>query len=113
MIYLEKFVKVKNTDPYCLNYWLTAKLKSWSYEKEWRLISTIPRKNKRIVGYPPELVKRIFIGHKLADEQRSVYDMVIEMFRDKHPNKPIYVVYPNSDKLKLNLRKFRLKVESS
>lgn len=107
VLYFDTFIKVKNTDAYSMEYFLTAKSDRWEYEKEWRFISTIEIKNNidRIVFYQPITVKAIYIGHRLFEEQESVFNLIESIFTSKYPNKPVYIVHPHPHKLELTFTK--------
>ncbi len=90
-----------------MEYLLTAKSEKWKYEKEWRLLATIDDSNPfdRIVFYEPIAIKALYIGHKLHDEQESVFNLLESIFMTKYPGKPIYIVYPHPYKLELNFER--------
>jgi hypothetical protein len=44
-----------------LQNFLLIKARVWSYEKEWRVVSAL---SNTTIGYPPESLKRVFIGAK-------------------------------------------------
>ena len=103
VLYFDKFIKVKNTDGFAQEYLLTAKSDKWEYEKEWRLLASVDNKKPydRIVFYEPIAIKAIYIGHRLFDEQESVFNLIESIFMSKYPDKPIYIVYPHLYKLEL------------
>jgi hypothetical protein len=103
VLYFDKFIKVKNTDDFAQEYLLTAKSDRWEYEKEWRLLATVDNKKpfNRIVFYEPIAIKAIYIGHRLFDDQLSVFNLIESIFMNKYPDKPIYIVYPHPFKLEL------------
>jgi len=104
---LDEFPEVKNTQPFAMEYLLTAKNIRWNYEKEWRFISSIDpdKKNDRIVFYDPIAVKALYIGYRLLDEQESVFNLIESIFTSKYPDKPIYIVYPDPKKLEMVFHK--------
>lgn len=103
VLYFDKFIKVKNTDSFALEYFLTAKSDKWKYEKEWRLLADVDDKvpYDRIAFYEPITIKALYIGHRLLDENESVFNLIESIFGTKYPDKPIYIVYPHSYRLEL------------
>ena len=104
ILYFDKFVKVRNTDSFALEYLLSAKSKNWAYEKEWRLLLEINPSNKydRIVFYQPLAVKALYIGHRMFDQNESVFNLIESIFTRKYPKKPVYIVHPHPTKLELS-----------
>ena len=80
VIYPEKPVKIKKDYPFALHYVLTTKFKQWAYEKEWRIITELI-KNVRTIEYYPEIVKAIYIGHKIPDNNKNIYELILEIQR--------------------------------
>jgi hypothetical protein len=105
VMYFSKFIKVKNTDSFAMEYLLTAKSKKWKYEREWRFISTIHGSNERVVFYERHSVKALYIGHRIPDQDRSAYTLLLNIYEEKYPGKPVYVVYPNPQRLELVFEK--------
>lgn len=107
VLYFDKFIKVKNTDEFAMEYYLTAKSDRWNYEKEWRILAEVDDdiEYDRIAFYEPITIKAIYIGHRLFDENESVFNLIESIFASKYPDKPIYIVYPYPDKLELNFQK--------
>ena len=107
VLYFDEFIKVKNTDDFALEYLLTAKSEKWSYEKEWRFIASVDDKipYNRIIYYETCAVKAIYIGHRLFEEQDSVFKLIDSLFMTKYPDKPVYNVYPHPYKLELNFQR--------
>lgn len=103
VLYFDEFIKVKNTNTIALEYLSTAKSSKWSYEKEWRIIASIDKKKEcdRIAFYEPIAIKGLYIGHRLFDENESIFNLVESIFMNKYPDKPIYIVYPHPHKLEL------------
>ena len=103
VIYLNSFPEIKNTQPFAMEYLLTAKNTRWEYEKEWRFISSINKANKydRIVFYEPIAVKALYIGYRLLEEEESTFNLIESIFTSKYPQKPIFIVYPDPKKLEM------------
>lgn len=76
VLYFDKFIKVKNTNSFALEYFLTAKSDKWKYEKEWRILAEVNDNIPfdRIAFYEPITIKAIYIGHRLFDENESVFN---------------------------------------
>nr|WP_319401692.1 DUF2971 domain-containing protein [uncultured Carboxylicivirga sp.] len=107
VLYFNNFIKVKNTAPFAKEYFLTAKSANWKYEKEWRIITQVDDEIKynRIAFYKPITIKAIYIGHRLFDENETVFNLIESIFATKYPDKPMYIVYPHPDKLELNFQR--------
>jgi hypothetical protein len=103
VLYFKQFIKVKNTDSFALEYFLTAKSDKWEYEKEWRILADVDDNipYDRIAPYEPITIKAIYIGHRLFEENESVFNLVESIFLQKYPDKPTYIVYPHPYKLEL------------
>ena len=104
VIYPENPALISKHFPFALHYLLTTKFNRWSYEREWRFICTLLEKDRQL-NYDPACVKGIYIGHKIPDEQKSAYDLLLEIQEIRFPKTPIYVVYPNPTKLELILER--------
>ncbi len=104
VIYPEKPVKIKKSYPFALHYLLTTKFKHWEYEKEWRIITEIIG-NERIMNYKTESVKGMYIGHKIPDNNKNIYKLLLEIQEMRFPKIPVYVVYPHPTELELNFEK--------
>ena len=105
VMYFDELIKVKNTEHYAMEYLLTAKLNKWKNENEWRFVTTVNEESDRIVQYKPHSVKALYIGHKIPDEQLSVYNLIFDIFIEKYPKAEIYVVFPNPQGLELVFEK--------
>lgn len=101
VIYPEKIKKIKKEFPFAMHYVLTNKMKHWEYEKEWRFICQLKNDDDRILNYYPEKVKAIYIGHRLIDNDKSAYRLLLEICSIRFPNIPVFVVYPHPKELKL------------
>lgn len=104
VIYPEHPIKIKKDYPFALHYVLTTKFKHWQYEKEWRIVTEL-NSDERILDYYPESVKGIYIGHKIPDDNKNIYHLLLEIQKIRFPNIPIYIVYPHSTDLKLKFEK--------
>ena len=104
VIYPEKPPKVKMEQPYTHQYLFTTKLKHWEYENEWRIV-TQTHSGNREMPFTANNVKGIYIGHKIPDENKGLYKMLLEIQELKYPNASIYVVYPHPNDLRLNFEK--------
>jgi hypothetical protein len=104
VIYPEKPVKIGKIYSFAYHYILTTKFKHWSYEKEWRIIAEL-NSEEREIEYYPELIKAIYIGHKIPDENISAYKMLLEIQKLIFPKAPIFVVYPHPTDLNLKFEK--------
>ena len=104
VIYPEKPVKISKDFPFALHYVLTTKMKHWAYEKEWRIITQLET-DERKLKYLPVSVDSIFIGHRIPDENKSAYELLLNIQEIRFPKVPVYVVYPHSTDLKLNFEK--------
>lgn len=106
VLYFDKFIKVKNTDSFAMEYWLTAKSDKWKYEKEWRILADVDDSvpYDRIAFYEPITIKAIYIGHRLFDENESVFNLLESIFATKYPDKPIFIVYLHPYKLELQFQ---------
>lgn len=111
VIYLNEFIKIKNTDGIAMEYCLTAKSEKWKYEREWRILASVDDNIQfnRIVFYEPITIKSIYIGHRLFDENQSVFNLIESIFAKKYPDKPIFIVYPDPYKLELNFQQRHIK----
>ncbi len=111
VLYFDEFIKVKNTDSFALEYLLTAKSSKWSYEKGWRIITDVNENKEfdRIAFYEPIAIKALYIGHRLFDENESIFNLLESIFMNKYPDKPIYIVHPHSHKLELNFTERHIK----
>jgi hypothetical protein len=104
VIYPEKKVKIRKEFPFAQHYLLTTKFRHWRYEKEWRIVAELTS-DEREMEYYRDSIKAIYIGHKIPDENKSVYKMLLEIHEMKIPNIPIYIVYPHQTDLKLKFEK--------
>ena len=104
VIYPKAPVRIKQNYPFALHYLLTTKFKHWSYEKEWRILTELKKENREL-EYNPDSVKGIYIGHKIPDENRSLYTLLLEILELKFPTVPVYVVYPHPTDLRLKFEK--------
>ena len=104
VIYPEKPVRIKESYPFAQNYLMTTKFKHWQYEKEWRIICDLKDKHREL-EYVPELVKGLYIGHNIPDENPTAFSLLLEIHELRFPKTPIYVVYPHPTELKLNFEK--------
>lgn len=104
VIYPKVPIKISKDYPFALHYLLTTKFKHWQYEKEWRIITTL-KSLERELEYFPESVKGIYIGHKIPDENKSAYNLLLAIQEIKFPKTPVYVVYPNPTELNLKFEK--------
>jgi hypothetical protein len=103
VLYFDKFISVKHTDSFALEYLLSAKSKNWSYEKEWRFLCDIEKEKpcSRIIFYEPIAVKALYIGYKCFHEHESTFNLIESIFTRKYPKKPVYIVHPHKSKLEL------------
>jgi len=104
VIYPKSPPKILREYKFAQIYVFTTKFKHWAYEKEWRIIADLNTEN-RYLRYVPEIVKGIYIGHKIPDENRSAYNLLLEIAEIRYPSIPIYVVYPHRTELKLEFEK--------
>ncbi len=104
VIYPEKPVKIKGSYPFAQHYFLTTKFKHWEYEKEWRITCDLKEKHREL-EYVPELVKGLYIGHNIPDENPTAYSLLLEIHELRFPKIPVYVVYPHPTELRLKFEK--------
>ncbi|GAB3754868.1 DUF2971 domain-containing protein [Spirosoma pomorum] len=105
VIYPKEPVRIKNDYPFAMHYVLSTKFKHWSYEKEWRIITQLKQGDNRELEFVPEALQAIYIGHKIPDNNKSAYKLLLEIQEIKFPTIPVYVVYPHPTDLKLEFEK--------
>lgn len=104
VIYPENPVKISKDYSFASHYLLTTKFKYWYYEKEWRIITEL-NSDDREMEYYPKSIKGIYIGHKIPDENKSAYKLLLKIQEIKFPKTPIFVVYPHPTDLNLKFEK--------
>lgn len=104
VIYPERPVKISQDYSFAYHYLMTTKFKHWSYEREWRVVAELKSENREIEYYP-ESIKAIYIGHKIPDENKGAYKMLLELQELRFPKASIYVVYPHPTDLNLHFEK--------
>ncbi len=105
VLYPQKIKKIKKEFPFALHYVLSTKMKHWEYEKEWRIICQLKNGDDRILYYYPQKVRGIYIGHRLIDEDKSAYRLLLEICAIRFQSVPIFVVYPHPKELELVFEK--------
>lgn len=101
VFYTKEMRRIKKDYPFAMHYVLATKMKHWEYEKEWRIICQLKKDDDRVLYYYPEKVKAIYFGHRLIDESKSAYRLLLEICEIRFPRTPIYVVYPHPTDIKL------------
>ena len=96
--------KILHNYPFAQHYVFTTKMKHWSYEKEWRIIIELISDDRNL-EYIPEIVKGIYIGHNIPDNNKSAYNLLLEIQEIRFPKVPLYVVYPHPTELKLEFER--------
>jgi len=104
VIYPEKLIKIKKDYGFAEHYVMTTKLKHWSYEKEWRLVTQLLKDDRELL-YFPDCVNALYIGHKIFDNSINIYKLIMEIHTLRFPNIPIFVVYPHPTELKLEFER--------
>jgi hypothetical protein len=94
--YLKRLVRISSKLPFSFHYMLSTKHKQWLYEKEWRIVAEIGKKpTDRFLEFKNNMVKAIYIGHTLIDENSSEMRLIFKACEFVYPKVPLYVVYPN------------------
>lgn len=106
--YLKKLVRISPKLPFALHYMFSTKHKHWSYEQEWRIVSEIGKKPvDRFLRFKNEMVKAIYIGHTLLDENSSELRLILNAHQFVYPKVPLYVVYPNFNEFTIIKKEFK------
>lgn len=77
---------------------LFIKTKSWSYEKEWRLVANLKQPYNRFLRFDPQSLEEIYIGHNLFENINSNALAILTQIRDAYyPKTKIIRVFPDSE----------------
>lgn len=77
---------------------LSAKIKSWEYENEWRIIGKLNNSKNRYLTYNPKILKNIYIGYNLFEKNSSAVQIITQIRALNFPEANIYYVYPHHER---------------
>ena len=106
--YLKKLIKISSKLPFSMHYMFSTKHNHWSYEQEWRIICELGNKPvDRFLTINKDMVKAIYVGHTLIDENSSEFRLILKAHRFVYPNIPLYIVYPNFNDFTIVRKEFK------
>lgn len=74
------------------------KTKSWSYEKEWRIVAKLKMPYNRFLRFDPDSLEEIYIGHNLFENFDSSAIAILTQIRDTYyPKTKLIRVFPDSE----------------
>lgn len=108
VIYPIKPLRVNTNHPYSHQYFLTTKLAHWNYEKEWRIVCHIENEDREML-FTDTTLRGIYIGHKVRDNNKGVFNLLLNIMEDKYPSASVYIVYPHPNDLRLEFEELKKK----
>lgn len=82
--------------PFADEVMLTSKLPYWEYEKEWRIIGNLTEKEDRFLTFHPRQVKRFYLGYNLVKNNKSAFQILLDIRDKNYPHAEIWWVRPSS-----------------
>lgn len=74
------------------------KTKSWSYEKEWRIVAKLKMPYNRFLRFDPNSLEEIYIGYNLFENFDSSAVSILTQIRDTYyPKTKLIRVFPDSE----------------
>jgi len=102
-IKLRKVIYPEQFKPFPLGYafskelMLFSKIKSWSYEKEWRLVANLKKPDNRYLRFDPHSLEEIYIGHNLFENLNSNAIQILTQIRDTYyPKTKLTRIFPDN-----------------
>jgi len=83
-------------------YHYCSKDKTWSYEKEYRMISLCAEKCNRKLSFLKTNLKEIYIGYNMDE---SYFNLLVQILKSDYPHVRIFKVKPNFKHIKLDFEK--------
>lgn len=106
VIYVNYIVPIQKAFGFYKRYLFATKGKFWQIEKEWRIIGELKTNNiGRKLYFSPDIVKNIYLGFNLCEEDETAVNLISTIAKIKYPNAEIFIVGPNPDNLKLAKQK--------
>ncbi len=98
VIYPEQFKQFPVGFSFSKELMLFIKTKSWSYEKEWRLVANLKKPYNRFLRFDPDTLEEIYIGHNLFENLNSSAFQILVHIRDTfYPKTKLIRVFPDSE----------------
>ena len=82
--------------PFADEVMLTSKLPYWEYEKEWRIIGNLTEKEDRFLTFHPRQVKRFYLGYNLVKNNKSAFQILLDIRDKNYPHADIWWVRPSA-----------------
>ncbi|MFO7864719.1 MAG: DUF2971 domain-containing protein [Salinivirgaceae bacterium] len=101
VIYPEKPRQMEASGLNPIKYAIITKQALWSYEKEWRIICQ-PKQNNRELKFQADDVQAIYIGYRLHEKKRGMFNLIKEIIQTKYKDAKIFIVKPHKNELKLD-----------
>lgn len=78
----------------------------WNYEKEWRIVCYL-KDEFREMFFKYVIVSGIYIGYKVCDNNKGVFNFFVNMMEDRYLLVLIYVVYFYLNDLRLEFEEIK------
>ena len=97
VIYPEKFIPFAAGFSFSNDLLKFIKTKSWSYEREWRLIAELKDPENRFLKFDYKALEEIYIGHNLFEKQGKAIQVLTQIADTFYPSTKLTRIFPDSE----------------